>query len=161
MILLTGYSERSCLSKPNLSLGSKPCSEAKIDVPSHHPKILSTKSNCRSRGLRARDTLDRQAGMSAWEPWGARKQDLLFVLGPKSMACFLTAGSLGTDSQPHTLLLAAFMSHCCATEWRCQLATLPGADTLTSPYEDTGTSAKFHPKPRKDGKTSSEPDECI
>lgn len=86
---------------------------------------------------------------------------LLFVLGPKSMACFLTAGSLGTDSQPHILLLAAFMSHRCATEWRCQLATLPGADTLTSPYEDTGTSAKFHPKPRKDGKMSAEPYVCI
>lgn len=61
---------------------------------------------------------------------------LLFFLGYKSMACFLIAGSLGTDSQPHILLLAVFMSHRCATECQCQLAILLGADALTFPYED-------------------------
>lgn len=90
---------------------------------------------------------------------GARKQDLLYFLGRKSMACFLIAGqSLGTDSQPKIPLLAAFMSHRCASEWRCQLATLLGAGTFISPYEDH-PSAKFHPTPPwKDRKMSSELD---
>lgn len=125
------------MSKPSLTLGSKLCSEAKIAEPSHHPEIVSTESNCRSRGLRARDTLGRQVGMGVWKPPGSQETGLsLFSLGPKSMACFLIAGSLGTDSQSHILLLAAFVSHRCATEWWCQLAILLGADILTSPSED-------------------------
>lgn len=74
--------------------------------------------------------------MSVEAPGNQEMGLLLFFLGYKSMACFLIAGSLGTDSQPHILLLAVFMSHRCATECQCQLAILLRADALTFPYED-------------------------
>lgn len=61
--------QQLCLSKCNLALGSKPCSEAEITVPSHHLKLVSTESNHGSRGIEARDTLSKQVGISVWKPW--------------------------------------------------------------------------------------------
>lgn len=77
-ILLRGYSSL-VLSKPNLSWGSKSCSDAEIAESGHHYKTVSTESNCRSRGLRGRGTLGKQAGMRVWKPLGARKQDFYSI----------------------------------------------------------------------------------